>query len=227
MTAWAAVSRAVRAPTPFDRDVVEVLGSRRFLVAGGTFRSVKLTAFEAGLKAHPWERAMLSVSTFYNTYDKLRSIEPAGATFLPLRWGNLLAGHTYGVEAWGRVQVTQAWRVSASANYLDGKLHFRDGASGILGPRQAGNDPKYQARLASDFDIGPSVKLETALRYVSAMPEPRLPAYTELNARLGWALTERLELSVVGDNLLHRRHREYVDGAEIPRSVYAELQWRF
>src|SRR5206468_191163 len=29
---WSAVSRAVRAPTPFDRDVVEVFGGQRFVI---------------------------------------------------------------------------------------------------------------------------------------------------------------------------------------------------
>lgn len=227
LTLWAAASRAVRAPTPFDRDVVEVLGGQRFLAAGGAFRSERLTALEAGLKAQPSDRITVSLSAFHNDYDRLRSIEPTPATFLPLRWGNLMAGKTYGLEAWGSLQVTEAWRLSASANYLDGKFRFEEGASGILGPRQAGNDPKYQARLTSSLDLGPAVSLHMALRHVSAMPEPRLPAYTELDARLAWDVTERLELSVAGANLLHRRHREYVDGAAIPRSVYAELQWRF
>jgi iron complex outermembrane receptor protein len=227
VTLWAAASRAVRAPTPFDRDVVEVLGGQRFLVAGGAFRSERLNAYELGLKAQPTARTLLSVAGFYNDYDRLRSIEPTPVTVLPLRWDNRMAGHTYGVEAWGSLQVTEGWRLGVAANYLDGKFRFTQGASALLGPRQAGNDPKYQARLTSTVDLGPAVTLHAALRYVSAMPEPRLPAYTEFNARVGWALSDRLELSLAGANLLHRRHREYVDGAEIPRSVYAELQWRF
>jgi iron complex outermembrane receptor protein len=227
VTLWAAASRAVRAPTPFDRDVVEILGGQRFLVAGGGFRSERLNAYEVGLKAQFTARSLVSVSAFYNDYDRLRSIEPARGSFIPLRWDNRMAGRTYGLEAWGSLQVTEAWRVGAAANYLDGKFRFTEGASGLLGPRQAGNDPKYQARLTSMVDLGPTVTLHAILRYVSAMPEPRLPAYTELNARLGWALSDRVELSLSGANLLHRRHREYVDGAEIPRSVYVELQWRF
>lgn len=227
VTAWAAASRAVRAPTPFDRDVVELLGGQRFLVAGDRFRSEKLTAFELGLKARYSSRAMVTVSAFYNDYDRLRSIEITPDTFLPLRWGNLMTGETYGVEAWGSLQVTEAWRLSGAVNYLDGKFRFKDGASGLLGPRQAGNDPKYQARLSSDLDIAPNVRLNAALRYVSAMPEPRLPAYTELDARISWRVSDRVELSLAGSNLLHRRHREYVDGSAIPRSVYAELQWGF
>jgi iron complex outermembrane receptor protein len=54
-----------------------------------------------------------------------------------------------------------------------------------------------------------------------------VPAYTELNGRLGWRVTDRIEVAIVGRNLLHAYHQEYVGGAEIPRSVFADLQWRF
>ena len=40
-----------------------------------------------------------------NLYDDLRTIEPAPAGFLPLRWGNRMEGYTYGLEAWGAYQV--------------------------------------------------------------------------------------------------------------------------
>src|SRR5262249_20146049 len=46
---WAAISRAIRSPTPFETDVVEKLGSTVFLVGNPNFQSEKLTAYEAGL----------------------------------------------------------------------------------------------------------------------------------------------------------------------------------
>ena len=36
-----------------------------------------------------------------------------------------------------------------------------------------------------------------------------VPAYFELNTRLAWQASKRLELSVVGQNLLHDHHPEY------------------
>ncbi len=225
-TLWAAVSRAIRAPTPFDRDVVERLGGIDFLVGGADFQSEKLTAYELGAKAQISPRASISVSAFYNDYDRLRSIELAPAGFLPLRWGNLLEGHTYGVEVWGDYQVAGWWRLSGAVNYLDEKFHFAEGSSRLLGVSQVANDPKHQASLKSSMDLGP-VTLDGALRYVSALPEPRLPAYTEFNGRLGWNVTPRVLLAVTGRNLLHAEHREYTDGSRIPRGVSVDLQWRF
>ncbi len=226
-TVWAAVSRALRSPTPFDRDVVEVLGGGPFLIGGSHFQPEMLTAYELGARLQPTARTALSVSTFYNVYGDLRSIEVKPGGFLPLRWGNGMKGRTYGVEAWGDFQAAPWWRLSAGLTYLDEKFRFKPGASGILGPPQAGDDPKYQAQLRSSMDLGRAVTFDAALRYTSPLPEPRVRALVELDSRLGWNVTEQVRVAVSGRNLLHARHVEYPQGSAIPRSVFVDLQWRF
>ena len=172
-------------------------------------------------------RASFTVSTFYNVYDDLRSIEVTPVSFLPLHWGNGMRGATYGVEAWGDYQVATWWRLSASANVLEEKFKFKPSASGLLGTTQAANDPMYQAQVKSSMDLGGKVTVDTALRYVSALPDPRVPSYVEMNGRLGWNITDQVQLAVSGRNLLHDRHQEYTDGNAIPRSVFVDLQWQF
>lgn len=167
------------------------------------------------------------MSTFYNVYGDLRSIEVKPGGFLPLRWGNGMKGRTYGVEAWGDFQAAPWWRLSAGLTYLDEKFRFKPGASGILGPPQAGDDPKYQAQLRSSMDLGRAVTFDAALRYTSPLPEPRVRALVELDSRLGWNVTEQVRVAVSGRNLLHARHVEYPQGSAIPRSVFVDLQWRF
>ena len=57
-----------------------------------------------------------------------------------------------------------------------------------------------------------------------------MPAYTELTLRFGWGHGGPLELSIVGDNLLHDTHREFQIGGpaeSIERSVFAQVTWRF
>ncbi len=225
-TVWAAVSRAVRSPTPFDRDVVEFLGSQRFLIGGPDFETEKLTAYEAGTRLRPLSRLSLSMSFFYNVYDDLRSIEIAPA-FLPLRWGNGMDGRTYGLEAWGELQAASWWRLSPSITYLQEKFNFKPGSSGLLGTPEAADDPKYQASLKSSMDIGKAWLLDLQLRYVSDLPDPHVPSYVELNGRLAWNLSDRLTLALTGRNLLHDRHMEYEQGAYIPRSALAVIQCRF
>ena len=81
------------------------------------------------------------------------------------------------------------------------------------------------------MDLAHGFQLDGALRYVARLPSPVVPAYTELDLRLGWQATDRLELSLVGQNLLHPRHPEF--GAptplreEVQRGAYGKVTWRF
>lgn len=60
-----------------------------------------------------------------------------------------------------------------------------------------------------------------------------IPAYTELDARYGWRVNNSFELSLVGQNLLHSRHREYFEDLvhspqlQVQRSFYVQAKWRF
>lgn len=68
------------------------------------------------------------------------------------------------------------------------------------------------------------------LRAVDELPSPSVPRYVELDARLGWRVTEGLELSLAGLNLLDSSHPEV--GAlptrrEVPRSIYVGARVRF
>jgi len=140
-----------------------------------------------------------------------------------------LKGDTYGFEAWGDYQVLPWWRLSASVNLLEKQLSFEPGASGLLGVAQAGDDPEHQAQLKSSMNLARNITLDGDLRYVDALPNPHVPAYVELNGRIGWRLSPRIEASLSGFNLLHDRHMEFPGPAAeaVPRSVVAGLQCRF
>jgi iron complex outermembrane receptor protein len=225
---WAAASRAIRSPTPFDTDVTETVGTTLFLTGDRNFRSEKLTAYEAGLRVQAGSRASLSISGFYNVYDELRSIEITPTTFIPLIWGNLLRGHTYGFDAWGSYQVTPWWKLSAAFSLLREHFMFTPGSSGLLGVSQLGDDPKHRASIRSSFNLTPELTFDADVRYVAARPDPYVKRYVELGGRVGWALSPHLELSVSGANLLHARHLEFpAPGATaVPRSFFIDLKWR-
>jgi len=225
---WAAASRAVRTPTPFDEDVVEKLGSIDFLAGNPDFRRERLTAYEAGWRGQLATRATVSVSVFYNVYDDLKTIEYS-PTLLPLLWGNEMDGHTWGVEAWGSYAVADWWRLGAGVSTLRQHLRFKPAASGLLGLSQAGDDPTHHGFIRSSMNFSGRWTLDANLREVGALPDPRVPAYVELDARLGWRVNERLELSLSGFNLLHRWHQEYVfpDSDRIGRGVSLDTRLRF
>jgi iron complex outermembrane receptor protein len=226
---WAAGSRAVRSPTPFDVDVVEKLGSTVFLTGNPDFHTERLTAYELGYRAQPVPAVSFSVAAFYNHYDELRTVEFDSSTVaLPLHWGNLMSGDTYGLDAWGSLQVTDWWRLSPGVSLLHKRLHFEPGASGLLGVAQAGDDPAAHGELSSSMDIGHDVSFDASVRYTGALPDPALPGYYNMTARVGWHVTRQLELTLSGTNLLHSRQLEYPapDGEEVTRTVMAQAVWR-
>ena len=227
---WAAASRAIRSPTPFDDDVVEKVGSAVFLAANPRFRPEQVTAYETGLRTETSTALSVSLAAFYNVYDDLRTVEPASnSAFLPLYWGNLMRGDTYGLEAWANWQATDWWRLSPGVSWLREQLRFKSGASGLLGISQAGDDPSSHATVTSTMDLGHHTSFDASLRYVGALPEPALPHYYDLDSRLAWRPSRALEVSVSGRNLLHARHSEFAQpsGEYITRSILAETQWRF
>ena len=225
---WAAASRAVRSPTPFDVDVVELVGGTPFLVGGRDFQNESVIAYEIGYRGRLGEAVTLSLSGFYDEYDDLRTIEVTPVVFLPISWGNRMKGETYGVEGWANVQVTPWWRLSPGFRSLHKDLRFKADASGLLGVEQAGNDPSWSAQLKSSMDFGEDVTLDAFLRYVSELPDPQHDSYLQLSARLAWDVSESLQLSLSGFNLLDARHTEYAPplGEHISRSLFLELRWR-
>jgi len=222
---WGAASRAIRAPTPFDHDVIERLGGVDVLFGSKQFRSEKLTAYEAGTRLQPSKRSSLSLSAFYNRYDDLRTVESTPQTFFPLSWGNALRGRSYGFDAWADYQLTPAWRIGAAWSLLKQDFHIKAGGSGILGVQQLGDDPEHRASIRSSLDFGRSISIDSALRYVSKLPQPYVRHYIEFDARISWRMTDRLSVSVAGSNLLHDRHVEYAGANAVPRSIFAELRW--
>jgi iron complex outermembrane recepter protein len=228
---WAAVSRAVRSPTPVDDDLREFVGPIDFLNGSTAFRPETLTAFEIGTRAQISSRASFSVSTYYDDYDNLRSIDPSGTpSLIPLQFGNLMAGDVFGVEVWGNYQLTNWWRLSAGFNLQHEDLRFLPGSLSVAGLALVANDPGHQASLHSAINLGHGVTWDAYLRDVGMLPHPITPEYVELNTRLGWDITPSLQVSLSGFNLLHARHVEFVEpgiSTEVPRSVYAQARFRF
>ncbi|KQX17603.1 hypothetical protein ASD17_17870 [Sphingomonas sp. Root1294] len=97
----------------------------------------------------------------------------------------------------------------------------------MLGVTQVGNDPKHRVTLRSSMDIGSRINLDADLRYVGALPNPHVPGYVELGARIGYMINEQAELSVSGFNLLHKRHYELpaTQANAVPRSLFVALKW--
>ncbi|OHE58257.1 MAG: hypothetical protein A2X71_02890, partial [Thiobacillus sp. GWE1_62_9] len=222
---WAAVSRAVRAPSRLDHDTF-VPGVPPYLLAGGPdVRSEIATVYEIGYRGQPAPRLSYSVTAFHAAYDHLRSQEiDASGTFL--FYGNEMEGTAHGVEMWGTFQAARAWRLSAGLTLLDMDLRRKPGSTDPFGPSALGNDPAYQWNLRSSWDLTPKHELDILARRIGALPNPHTPAYTAVDARLGWRIDRKAELSLTLQNLFDGGHTEYAQSTiqgEFGRSAFLQL----
>jgi iron complex outermembrane receptor protein len=230
-TLWAAVSRAVRTPSRIDREFF-VPGQPPYFLAGGPgFHSEEELAYELGYR-HQHGSFALSAATFYSRYHGLRSLEqvnPPAAT--PIVIGNGQDGESYGAELSAAYWLTPRWRVRAGYTELRVHIWPNPGSTDTSRGLTESQTPDHQLFVHSSVDLPAHVRLDAGLRAVGKIARRQVPSYEELNARLSWQPTARLDLSIIGQNLLNPRHVEF--GApgptrrEIQRGVYGLLEWRF
>ena len=223
--AWAAVSRAVRTPSRFDRDL-SVPGQ---LAGGPDFVSETLTAYELGYRAQPTERFWFSASAYFNEYDDLRTLEASGPGVFPLVIRNGMHGQTYGFETWGAYALADWWRLNAGLSLLHKDLKLDAGSADMLGVDFAGNDPSAQATLRSLMDIGARTEFDVTVRAVGELPNPKVSSYVAIDMRVGFRMTDHLEVAVSGSNLFDD-HVEFINpnlpANEVTRSVFISARWR-
>ena len=226
-TLWGAASRTVRAPSRQDADV-RVPGVPPFVLDGGpAVRSEVATVAELGYRGQPRADLSYSVTLFHNNYDHMRTLA-LGPTRKNYVYGNAMEGRANGIETWGNYQVLPSWRLSAGLVALHEKFTLKPGAIDVGAPTAAGYDPARTLHLRSDFTLAPGREFEIAVRRVGSLSAFKVPAYTALDARLGWKLGPKLDLSVSGQNL-NGGHSEYSGAAtrsEFARSLAVKLVWQ-
>jgi iron complex outermembrane receptor protein len=226
---WGAISRAVRTPSRIDRELFAP-SSPPFLLAGGPgFHSEELSAYELGYHAQLSERLSMSLATFLNIYDDLRSIERLNpSASFPVVIANGLKGKSYGAELTGSYRITDRWRLRAGYTELRIQIDPKPGSTDTTRGSGESHDPNRQFSLRSSLDLPRHVEFDAGLRFVGSIANQKVPAYSELDVRWGWRPTPKLEFSVVGQNLLHDRHTEFGspnNRKEIERSVYGKVVW--
>jgi iron complex outermembrane receptor protein len=232
-TIWTAVSRAVRSPSRADTELF-LPGLPPFILRGGGsgFESETVIAYELGYRAELTRRLAVSVSTFFNDYDDIRSLEPIPGSPGQLIVSNGLAAKTYGTELSLTWQATDWWRLRGGYTFLKKRISL-NGSGDVNRGRAEGNDPQHQFLIQSMINLPARLEFDSVLRYVDNLNQlgPLVPSYVSLDLRLGWHPTPNWEFAIVGQNLLDKRHPEFLAagavGTEIPRSVYGKVTWKF
>jgi iron complex outermembrane receptor protein len=236
-TVWGAVSRAVRTPSRIDRDLFQAAPPYFALLQGRSdFKSEKVVAYEVGHRAQVLSLLTTSLAAFYNEYRDVRSTSITPVTLLPFYFANNLDGQSYGLEFTGSLQLRERWSLHAGYTLLKSHLRVKPGQFDLSNARNETSDPENQLSLRSSVNLPGSIELDAGLRWVDTLQNSNgpnagtVPSYIEMDARVAWHATGRLELSVVGQNLLHDHHPEYgfpsAIRPEIERGVYGKLAWR-
>jgi len=254
---WTAVSRAARTPalteeglrlnsavvppgtpqnpTPFPT-LISVFGSRHF-------KSEDLLAYEAGYRVQVTSNFSTDIAVFYNHYTHLRTAEP-GAPFLevsptpvhvvaPFFAGNKMSGGTYGTEFFADWRVIPKWRLLSSYSYLQMDIRKDRGSLDPTADNPGLVSPRHQFYVRSSIDLPKHFEHDLDLRYTDRLPGLNIPSYYSVDTHFGWRPRAGLEFSVGSQNLLNRRHLEFLPDfintspTEIRRTIYGGVTWRF
>lgn len=240
---WAAVSHAVRTPTPIEEDLTSTLatanGVRVAFVPNNHFKSEELIAYEVGYRNQLTDTSSLDVATFYNDYENLTTtsiqapllvnngVDPIHF-LIPVMFTNNMKGKTSGFEAAFNWLPSSNVKVASQYTYLHMSLDALD-------PEQEGAEkiyPKHQAGINIFWNINNHWTLDTSVHYVDKIAAFELDAYVGLNVNLGRKLSENLYFNLVGQNITDPSHREFgspadINMGEIERSIYGKLKWQF
>lgn len=250
---WGSIARAVRTPSRLEHDS-SLTGLTNpnstpptFIRLSGKddlFDSERVIAYEIGYRTQPMHRLSFDAAAFYNRYTHLLSLQP-GAPFIesippdpdrviaPFFYENRVDGHTYGVELMSDWQVREWWRVNVIYTFLQIDLNQ---ASSSVDPFRIvasteGTNPLQQAGLRSVMDLPGGWELDGFLRYVDRLSSQSIEQYYNLDLRVGWHPTQKVELAVVGQNLLDNHHPEFNGGSagftEVERGVFGKVTARW
>jgi iron complex outermembrane receptor protein len=170
-----------------------------------------------------------SLATYYNDYDDLRTFEPlSAASPIPLTVANLLEGQTYGAELSADYQPSTQWRLSGGYTLLHVNLRPKPGSRDPFGGRLDSRDWNHQVFLRGSLTLPANLELDGTVRRIARLTSQQVPAYTELDMRVGWRSSSALDLSLIGHNLLHDSHGEFGPNGRqlIERSVFAFITWQ-
>ncbi len=220
---WLGLSRAVRVPSRFDRDMNSDGGS--FLIgpamvkvdergSTSTKSEVARTA-EAGHRIQPGKRWSGETSVFLTFYDKLRILQ---APLMPnitivgqvpvfsivLSQQSAGTGRSYGGETSLTWQVSPVWRLIPSYSYLNEKTWFPNDPTQFYAWLFLSASSRHQALLRSQFDLTRRLQVDLMGRARSRNLANELPGVLLLDARVGWRPKANMEFSISAQNLTGR-----------------------
>ena len=247
---WASVSRAARTPSrgeaqsnialgtaptgfpaPFDRVQVRALPNP-------DLKAEKVFAAEIGYRTQWTSQFSTDITAFSNHYTDLIMFRQGQFDFATLTQPMLWYNNTSEVTTRG-IELSSDWQVFDWMRFTGNYSHLKiEKPYDPANPDTAGLSPRHHGSLRWQLDMNRQTKLDLTLRHVGRLNAvgQSVPAYTTFDARLAYQPYSGIELSVVAQNLFSPQHLEYREvtaislydfSAEVPRSIYGKIDWRF
>jgi len=217
LSAWAAISRAVRTPSLEER----TLSDGSVFIGNDDFESEELWAYEAGLRTLLSARASLDVALFYNDYDELHFRQDTGTGQELLVNG--AEGESWGAEVALDLRPTERWTVRSGYAFARGQYQSKADGSRL------GTDeyyPEQQFNLRSYYDLGSDWEADAAVYVVEGMGSDfDIAQYWRVDLRLGWRPSPAFDLYVGVQSANDEEHSEFDEFNRIPRALYVGLNW--
>jgi iron complex outermembrane receptor protein len=134
--------------------------------------------------------------------------------------GNSLGGTSYGLETAIVVRPSPRFLVLGDYSYLSLVLGLEPGSRSLTDGRdEEGSSPRHQLHLRSAVSLASRLELSAGFRWQGRIRTDDVSSHAELDARLAWRPKDEVEVAVVGRNLLHAHHLEFVGDAALPSEV--------
>lgn len=217
---WGALSRAVRAPARYDRDVYYPAPPNSLVVGGPDFESEVANVLELGCRGLVSGRLSYSVTAYFHDWDKLRS-----GSAIPIEVENKIVGEVYGVEFLLTYAISTDWSLSAGGTRLHKDLRLKSDSTDPVGVNNdlLANDPDFYGQLRSTYLLSDHSTLEFAVRHVAELPSPAIPSYTVADMNYFWDVDEEWTISLTAQNAFDKVHPEF--GRPGSTSEFGRMAW--
>jgi iron complex outermembrane receptor protein len=258
LSTWVAVSRADRTPDIYERtlDLVQppleipsgsplvppLLGIVN-VTGNPATRAETVLAYEAGQRFQVAKQISFDVSTFYNVYHHLTTLETgapvlefsSGMPYLliPTTFGNQFHGNSYGTEASATWSASSRWRMTGGYTWLlTNRVPYVYSTAVVSEDGPNDMTPHDQWVLRSNFDLTRKIQIDTAFYYTSATLDTAIPQHLRGDLHIDWRPNSKIELSMGVQDAFEANHLEalatrFGQTSQIPRNFYGKLTWRF
>jgi iron complex outermembrane receptor protein len=256
---WAALTRSVGLPGRAHRHIrlnltAFPLGPNQPAAIVAVFGQPEIgassiLAYEVGYRNKQTRRIALDITAFRNRYGHLAGANPEEAfpelisgqphQILPVALRDTFTGPSLGAETVLEWKPAERWSLSASHSVLSLATRRNPGGGATSDGRPPpsialldGTTPRHQGQLRSSLDLPRGWEWDSTFHAAGALSDPHVAGYGRIDTRLGWRGRGGLAVSFAIQNLLDRRHVEFLSEdlrlpVERKRSGYAKITWSF